>query len=403
MISSGRSRGTAFKIFREALAGYMFDVGGIVAGTIIALQLDTFSVSPWSIAVYPAILSARGIIGGLFSGRLSTAFHLGIMFPRISKNTKSFRMLANAVITLTFEVSIIMSLFSTVFGSILWGIPLADFPNILAVISATMTLGLIIALVTIGVSSISFRHGLDSDVFLYPAVSAVSDVLITLFYIFVLSLFFSSSPFGQWLVVSLGLFLMILALISLLRNFRAKEFTRTLKESFFTLIFVAVIVSITGTVLNRISVSVTKESEVYIVFPALMAIIGDVGAVVGSTATTKLAVGLLDVSFSDVRNHLREIFCAWTASLVIFVFFSVLALSIRRTFSLELFLKFTSLLLVTNIIAASAIILISYAVAILTFQKGLNPDNFVIPIESVLADSITSIALLVALFLVGWI
>lgn len=403
MVSSGRSRGTAFKIFREALAGYMFDVGGIVAGTIIALQLDIFSISPWSIAVYPAILSARGIIGGLFSGRLSTAFHLGTMFPRISKNTKSFRMLANAVITLTFEVSIIMSLFSTVFGSILWGTTLADFPNILAVILATMTLGLIIALVTIGVSSISFRHGLDSDVFLYPAVSAMSDVLITLFYIFVLSLFFSSNPFGQWLVVSMGSFLMILALVSLLRNFREKEFTRTLKESFLTLIFIAVIVSITGTILNRISVSVTKESEVYIVFPALMAIIGDVGAVVGSTATTKLAVGLLDVSFSDVRHHLREIFCAWTASLVIFVIFSVLALSIRRTFSLELFLKFTSLLLVTNIIAASAIILISYAVAILTFQKGLDPDNFVIPIESVLADSITSIALLVALFLIGWI
>jgi len=196
---------------------------------------------------------------------------------------------------------------------------------------------------------------------------------------------------------------MISALVSVLRNFREKEFTKTLKESFFTLIFVAVIVNITGAVLSRISASVTKESEIYIVFPALMAIIGDVGAVVGSTATTKLALGLLDVSFSDMKNHLREIFSAWIASLIIFVFFSFLSLSIRGTFSLELFLIFTFLLLITNVIAASAIILISYAVAILTFQKGLDPDNFVIPIESVLADSITSIALLVALFLVGWI
>ena len=403
MISLGKSRGSTFKIFREALAGYTFDIGGIVAGTIIALQMNVFSISPWSIAVYPAILSARGIIGGLFSGRLSTAFHLGTIFPRVFKNTKSFRMLVNAVVTLTFEVSIITSLFSTVFGSILWGTTLADFPNILAVILATMTLGLIIALITVGVSFISFKYGLDSDVFLYPAVSAISDVLITLFYIFVLSLFFSSSLYGQWLIVSVGLFLMISALVSVLRNFREKEFTKTLKESFFTLIFVAVIVNITGAVLSRISASVTKESEIYIVFPALMAIIGDVGAVVGSTATTKLALGLLDVSFSDMKNHLREIFSAWIASLIIFVFFSFLSLSIRGTFSLELFLIFTFLLLITNVIAASAIILISYAVAILTFQKGLDPDNFVIPIESVLADSITSIALLVALFLVGWI
>jgi len=186
MITSRKFRGGAFKIFREALVGYTFGIGGIVAGTIIASQLDVFSISPWSIAAYPAVLSARGIIGGLFSGRLSTALHLGTVFPRISKNTKDFHMLLNAVVTLTFEVSIIMSIFSMVFGSVFWGITPADFLSIFAVILATMTLGLSIALVTIGVSFFSFKNGLDTDVFLYPAVSAISDVLITLFFFFVL-------------------------------------------------------------------------------------------------------------------------------------------------------------------------------------------------------------------------
>jgi cation transporter-like permease len=72
-------------------------------------------------------------------------------------------------------------------------------------------------------------------------------------------------------------------------------------------------------------------------------------------------------------------------------------------FTLNTFLTFSALLLATNVIAVSAIVLISYAVAILTFKKGLDPDNFVIPIESSLADSITSIALLVALFLVNYL
>jgi len=401
MTSSRESIGGTFKIFKEALAAYAFDIFGIIAGTIIFFRLDVFSISPWSVAVYPAILSARGIIGGLFSGRLSTALHLGTIFPRISKNTKDFHMLFNAVITLTFEVSIIMSLFSTLFGSFFWGITPGDFPSILAVILATMTLGLIIALVTISVSFISFKHGLDPDVFLYPAVSAMSDVLITLSYIFVLTLFFSSNPFGQYFVALLGLFLIILAVHSLLRNFREKEFIKTLKESFLTLTFVAITVNITGTVLNRISATITGKSEVYIVYPALMANIGDVGAVVGSTATTKLAIGLLGASFSDMKNHLKEIFCTWSASIIMFILFSFLSLSIHGKLTPQLFLRFTLLLLITNVIAATAIVLISYAVAILTFQKGLDPDNFVIPIESALADSITSIALLTALFLVG--
>ena len=67
------------------------------------------------------------------------------------------------------------------------------------------------------------------------------------------------------------------------------------------------------------------------------------------------------------------------------------------------FLSFTALLLTANIIAFSAIVLISYAVAILTFKRGLDSDNFVIPIESSLADGITSVTLLLALFLVNYL
>lgn len=401
MTASAKSRGGALKIFKEALAAYTFGIFGIIAGTIIFLQLNIFSISPWSIAAYPAILSARGIIGGLFSGRLSTGLHLGTIFPRIFKNTKDFHMLFNAVITLTLEVSVIMSVFSTFFGILFLGITPADFPNILAVISATMSLGLIIALVTASVSFVSFKHGLDPDVFLYPTVSAMSDVLITLSYIFVLTLFFSSNLLGQYFVVLLGFFLITLALHSLFRNLREKEFVKTLKESFVTLIFVAIIVSVTGTVLDRISASITGKNEVYIVYPALMANIGGVGAVVGSTATTKLAIGLLAASFSDMRKHSREIFCSWSASGIMFILFSFLSLSIHGTLTQRLFLRFTLLLLITNVIAVTAIVVISYAVAILTFKKGLDPDNFVIPVESVLADGITSIALLAALFLVG--
>lgn len=397
-----KSRDTPFSLFKEAMAGYIFNIGGIIAGTIIAFRLDVFTASPWTIAGYSAILTARGIIGGLFSGRLSTALHLGTILPRVSRNTENFRTLFYAVIPLTFEVSVMMSLFSIVFGSFLWGITPADFPNILAVISATMTLGLMIALVTMAVSFLSFKHGLDPDVFLYPVVSTISDVLITSSYFVVLSLFFSSNRLGKWVVAFLGLVLLILAGWSLLRNFGESGFTKTLKESFLTLIFVAIIANITGTILNRINIQVTTgQSEVFIVYPALIDTIGDVGAVVASTATTKLAVGLLRATLSDIRNHLNEIISAWTASVVIFTVFSVLSLTIHQSLTLESFLRFTSLLQITNVLAASAIILISYAVAILTLQKGLDPDNFVIPIGSVLADTITSVALLAALFLVG--
>jgi len=86
------------------------------------------------------------------------------------------------------------------------------------------------------------------------------------------------------------------------------------------------------------------------------------------------------------------------------VMFLVLAFSsplINGLFSMSVFSNLLLVLLVANLIAVSGIVLLSYGVSILTFQKGLDPDNFVIPIESSFADSLMSIALLIALILVG--
>jgi cation transporter-like permease len=107
---------------KESLIALSFNIGGILAGFIVASQFNVFQLSPWAIAVYPAILTARGVISGLFSGRLSTALHIGTILPRIRGNTENF-MLFKSVIFLTLETSAVMSLLSIAFGSLFWGQP----------------------------------------------------------------------------------------------------------------------------------------------------------------------------------------------------------------------------------------------------------------------------------------
>lgn len=389
------------RFLKEAFIALSFNIGGIFAGFIVASQLNVFKLSPWTIAVYPAILTARGVISGLFSGRLSTALHIGTIHPKLLGNTKNFYVLFKSLIVITLETSVAISLVSMLFGSVFWGITVADFSDILIVISATMVLGLTTSLFTMEIAFISFKKGLDPDVIVYPVMSTVADIVITLCYVFTLNLFFSSGVVGRYITFFLGIFLTILALNVLPRCIHDQGCIRTIKESLLTLVFVAFIANFTGTILKDISEIVGNRKEIYTVYPALIDTIGDVGSVVGSTATTKLALGLLNPSFSSMRNHTTQIFGVWAASMVMFVFFSALSLFMNGMFALYIFLGFSSLLLTANVIAVTAIVLISYAVSILTFQKGLDPDNFVIPIESVLADSITSIALLLALFLLG--
>jgi cation transporter-like permease len=50
--------------------------------------------------------------------------------------------------------------------------------------------------------------------------------------------------------------------------------------------------------------------------------------------------------------------------------------------------------------AVFGVVLLSYGLSLVTFQKSLDPDNIVIPIESALADTLVTVALLAALILV---
>jgi mgtE-like transporter len=381
---------------KQSVMTYAFNIFGIAAGTIIAYYSGLFAKAPWAVVIYPPILSARGVIGGLFCGRLSTALHLGTIQPRLFGNTKSFYLLFQAIVIMTFEASLMMSLIAALFRGF------GEFLGLINVFMATMALALIvISPLTLTVSFISFKHGLDPDIILYPIESTVADLLITSIYITVLSLFLANSLFWGYVLAFISSALLLTSAFFLVKNAREPEFVKTLKESLLTLVLVSFIVNVAGATLGKVEELIRgKElSQIYVVYPALIDTIGDVGAVVGSTATTKLALGTLKASFSSMKNHFMEISGAWAASLIMYFAYSVSALLITGTLAPISLLTFTLFLFTVNILAASLIILVSYSVAILTYQKGLDPDNFEIPIESSLADSITTISLLVALVL----
>jgi mgtE-like transporter len=386
-------------MFKETALTCLFDIGGLIAGFTIALQLGIFQLSPWALALYPAVVSVKGVITGLLTGRLSTALHLGTVYPKFFGNTKTFYRLIGALVVLTLATSATISAIAFVFGTLFWGITFADFPAILTVMVATLSLGLLITLITVKFAFISFKRSLDPDTIVYPAISTVADIVITFLYIGVLHLYFSG-VIGQWAIISFGLINVFLVLIILPHNLRESEFIKMIKESLPTMLLVAFMVNITGTVLKGISNLAGVRREIYTIYPAIIDMMGDVGVVIGSAATTKLALGVLTPSFSSIKKHSKNIFSAWSTSLVLFAVLGFLSLILNDILSLQGISSLLLILFVSNIIAFSAIAILSYAISILTFKRGLDPDNFVLPVASCLADSITTIALFVALLLI---
>jgi mgtE-like transporter len=365
---------------------------------MIALELGVFQLSPWAIALYPAVISVKAVITGLLTGRLSTALHLGTVYPKFFGNTKSFYKLIAAMVVLTLGTSVTISVISVIFGTLFWGVTISEFPAILTVMVATLSLGLLITLITVQFTFISFKRSLDPDIVVYPAVSTLANIVITFLYIAVLNLYFSGF-IGRWAIIMFGLVNVFLVLFILPLNIRDIEFRRIIRESLPTMLLVAFMVNITGTLLKGISDLAGSRKEIYTVYPAMIDMMGDAGLVVSSAATMKLTLGVLSPSFGSIKNHAKNVFSAWASTLILFVVLGIISLALNGVFSVTAFLSLMAILLLSNVIAFVSNVLVSYAVSIQTFKHGLDPDNFVIPVGSSVADAITTAALFIVLLL----
>ena len=195
----------------------MFNLGGLIAGSIISVQLSLFLKSPWAIALYPGILSMRGVINGVFSGRLSTGLHIGTINPSFKDNTDEFKELWLALIVLTLISSLLMSVTVFTLTSLLIEFNVVYAFNAVMVSTATMCLSLAIGSpLTVAVSIFSFKSGLDPDFIVYPVMSTTMDVVITLLYFLILRVF---SIFKAFLaVLDLSFALVVIAIIVLNRR-----------------------------------------------------------------------------------------------------------------------------------------------------------------------------------------
>ncbi len=387
---------------KQSLLSLVFNIGGILAGAMVAACLGLFSREPWIIALYPGVLSVRGVIGGLFAGHLGTGLHLGtIPTSLFGEDTKKFYSLWGSIVVLTFESSVLLGFTAVLFGIAFLGVSISNILVILGTLLATMGLSiLVVSPLTIAIAFSSFKKGLDPDIVVYPIESTMADILVTLCYALMLNMLFFSSI--SWFVVAIiCVVFACVVLIILHKNRKDTEFLRTVKESLYMLFMVSVIVNLTGAMLSRIGESVGHKPEIYVVYPALIDTMGDVGAIVGSTATTKLALGTMDSSLKAIKNHRNQIVGAWLASAAMYSVYALISSFYQASMSFSAILRFVGLLLATNVFAAIFMIYISFSVAILAFHKGLDPDNFVIPIESSLADTITTISLMVMLGMFG--
>ena len=381
--------------FREYLTSLSMGILDIFSGLTATLLLIYIGKVPWIIALLPILLTVRGDLAGSFTGVLTTSLHIGTIKPNFRNNSSEYYSLIFAIYTLSFSNGVIASLLILIYRSI------NRFANFVEILYITLATFQISSLVSIFVTSIIaffiYRFGLDPDIYVYPIISIINDVLVSIIIIFVLELL---KPWNIAYFYVMGAFVIstmtILLIIGVLNFGNEYRYKKTLKEAYLAVLFGIIMSSINGVLLSESTSLILEYRILLIIYPAFIATLGNQAVILASQTTTALHTYIVEPKFSSFLN--RDF--GYRIALIIFasmIVYSII-LIIASIFSLDSYPKIPIIwliIIVSSLIVYILIIVpISIIVAIQTFKKGWDPDNVLISIITTFSDFLGTYALI---------
>lgn len=144
----------------------------------------------------------------------------------------------------------------------------------------------------------------------------------------------------------------------------------------------------TGHVLNSAETLFFAIPFLLILVPVLNGLGGNIGIVLGARLTSGLYTGTVTARLGDpgLRAQIRDALMLYLLTLALlgtFIYAIALLFGPAPPFALEVLLF---LVLTSGLMLAGVLILVTVGVALLSFSRGLDPDNFVTPVVTTAGD-----------------
>lgn len=376
----------------QTLLGLSFSIISLFAGGLMAVFTPEFSKSPWILALFPPILTVRGGIGGLFSGNLATMLHLGTVKPQLRENTAEYWSLVKSVLVMTILDTLILGSFSFIIN-LVNGSALLDqwFLFILVPTIACMLAVLTSIPVTSYIAIQTFKKGLDPDILVYPILASINDIMVTCYFVGVIFFVFWGGLFYTFLV---SLFILMVAGMGYLASTMRGErfFQQTLREGVFVVMFSSIFGSINGVLLSNIGGVLASRPGLMVLYPALTNSLGNSGSIIGSQMTTNIALGYSRSFVEELKVSGRSIIQVELPAAFIHIVFGVVSYLIAMNQGASLFFLI-SVALTSNLLSFVVISVFALWSAHVSFERGLNPDNIVIPAITSVSDTTATLAI----------
>jgi mgtE-like transporter len=388
-------------ILRQAFIALAFDLGGLLSGRIVLIFYPFFKSAPWILALFPPMLTVRGNIGGILSGKLGTMLHIGEAEPKLRGNTREFYSFIRAILTLTFIDTVGIGILAFFVNFSFGNATVEQMLLFLTVPPLTCLLAMTIAIPIASFTGIAvFKKGLDPDVILYPMMSTVDDVLVTACYVIVVTIALVPSALTVLSVVTFVLGGVFLAM--LVKHARERIFKKTLVEGGPIVLLASLLGTFGGVGLAGLRNEIEKSPSILLLYPALIDTLGDIGSILGAMETTKLALGYVASFWGALKETFADLVSVEIAAATWHILFGLVAFLIGMATGFSPDPWFLVMIaLVSNLVSFLFISLFSIAVATQTFKRGLDPDNFVIPLVASVSDISATLALMATLTMLG--
>lgn len=371
---------------RDILIGLSADFTGILAGFASSLLIPYLGRVEWILFVIPLLLTVRGAVNGAFSGRLTTGLNIGTIYPRLRGNTEEFGVLVT--------VMLLVGVLNSTLAAIIIGIYSANFVKFIVALVVLVDLFFVAACFSVVITSLvgffAYKRNIDPDAVVYPIMSTVNDIfgsLLLLLIIVLLEPWDTLSAFVRGLPI---LLISVLTVLHMLRRYhRSEMFKRTVAEIYPAIIFSLILSSFAGFLLSLLEKRIISHPGILVALPAMMDTIGDVGAIVASSITTRLHIGTIELKFRSILTvflQLPDYMIPLALLASSYALFGAILSGMIADFPYLL-----TMYLAVSLIGMMVILPLSLSIATITFKYGLNPDNLSIPILTAITDLLTVI------------
>ena len=374
-------------------------LGSLVAGIALGSITGTLQEFPGLMILLPAAIGMRGNIFGALGSRLGTSIHAGLYEPRLTRSGVLYQNVYAAIV-LTLSISLLLGVlaktFSVAFG--VTSISMVDF-MVISIVGGVLS-SLVVGAFTVLLSIQAHRRGWDMDSVSSPLVTAAGDV-VTIPSLFVATFVVNIKAVTSVVAISTIILAVALTARGLVTDLPTTR--RVLRESLLLL-------AIAGTINLFAGLVVEARLDRFVTFPALLVLIppflgaaGALGGILSSRLASKLHLGVIVARGRPEALVLLDFSIMFLFAVLTFALAGVSAHVASAIVGLASpgVLTVVGISMLAGLIATIAAVWVAYYSAVVTFRRGLDPDNFGIPLITSTLDFVGVIALIIALVTFG--